>query len=42
MQKSKNRLHPQELKQRLKMSFQTRLELWKKTREGLRRLKKFL
>lgn len=37
----KNRLHPQELKRRLKLPFMEKVSQWKETREGKRQLSKF-
>jgi len=38
-QKSKRRLHPQELKRRLKLTIAEKFAEWSKTREGKRQLK---
>lgn len=39
MQKSSRRLHPQELKRRLKLTISEKFAEWRKTREGKRQLK---
>lgn len=39
MRSRNKRLHPQELKRRLKLSYKERLQEWLKTREGVRQAK---
>jgi hypothetical protein len=39
MQISKTRIHPQELKRRLKLTIKEKMEEWSKTKEGKRQLK---
>lgn len=39
MKKTTQRLHPQELKRRLKLTVEEKTAEWKRTREGKRQLK---